>query len=89
LFAVSRDGEPVEVTALEFRLLHYLASRPNRIFSRDQLLDAVWGREHFVTPRSVDVYIRRLREKIEANPVEPVFLKTKRGAGYLFETIAT
>lgn len=89
LFAVSRDGEPVELTALEFRLLHYLASRPNRIFSRDQLLDAVWGREHFVTPRSVDVYIRRLREKIEANPVEPVFLKTKRGAGYLFETIAT
>lgn len=84
-FAVSRDGEPVELTALEFRLLHYLASRPNRIFSRDQLLDAVWGTERFVTPRSVDVYIRRLREKIEADPVKPVFLKTKRGAGYLFE----
>jgi len=88
-FAVSRDGEPVELTALEFRLLHYLASRPNRIFSRDQLLDAVWGTERFVTPRSVDVYIRRLREKIEANPVRPVFLKTKRGAGYLFERHAS
>jgi len=88
-FAVSRDGEPVELTALEFRLLHYLASRPNRIFSRDQLLDAVWGTERFVTPRSVDVYIRRLREKIEVNPVEPVLLKTKRGAGYLFETHAS
>jgi DNA-binding response OmpR family regulator len=88
-FAVSRDGVPLELTALEFRLLHYLARHPNRIFSRDQLLDAVWGTERFVTPRSVDVYIRRLREKIEVNPVKPVFLKTKRGAGYLFETIAS
>ena len=88
-FAVTRDGEALELTALEFRLLHYLAARPNRIFSRDQLLDAVWGTERFVTPRSVDVYIRRLREKIEVNPVKPVFLKTKRGAGYLFETVAS
>jgi DNA-binding response OmpR family regulator len=88
-FAVSRDGVPVELTALEFRLLHYLALHPNRIFTRDQLLDAVWGTERFVTPRSVDVYIRRLREKIEVNPVKPVFLKTKRGAGYLFETVAS
>jgi DNA-binding response OmpR family regulator len=87
-FAVSRDGEPVELTALEFRLLHYLAARPNRIFSRDQLLDAVWGTERFVTPRSVDVYIRRLREKIEVDPVKPRLLKTKRGAGYLFEAHA-
>lgn len=88
-YTVSRDGQPVELTALEFRLLHYLASRPNRVFSRDQLLDAVWGSERFVTPRSVDVYIRRLREKIEANPVQPSLLKTKRGAGYLFETVAS
>jgi hypothetical protein len=51
---------------LEFRLLYYLASRPNRVFTRDQLLDAVWGTDRFVTPRSVDVYVRRLREKIEA-----------------------
>lgn len=88
-FIVTRGGEPVELTALEFRLLHYLASRPNRVFSRDQLLDAVWGTERFVTPRSVDVYIRRLREKVEANPMKPVFIKTKRGAGYLFEAVAT
>lgn len=88
-FAVTKGGAAVELTALEFRLLHYLASRPNRVFSRDQLLDAVWGTERFVTPRSVDVYIRRLREKIEANPVEPAYLRTKRGAGYLFETVAT
>jgi len=88
-FIVTRGGEPVELTALEFRLLHYLASCPNRVFSRDQLLDAVWGTERFVTPRSVDVYIRRLREKVEANPMKPVFIKTKRGAGYLFEAVAT
>jgi len=66
--------------------VHYLAARPNRVFSRDQLLDAVWGTERFVTPRSVDVYIRRLREKIEADPENPVHLKTVRGAGYLFES---
>lgn len=88
-YSVIRDEESVELTALEFRLLHYLASRPNRVFSRDQLLDAVWGTDRFVTPRSVDVYIRRLREKIEPDPVKPVYLKTKRGAGYLFETLAT
>jgi phosphate regulon transcriptional regulator PhoB len=84
-YRVHRDGAPVPVTALEFRLLYFLASRPNRVFSRDQLLDAVWGTERFVTPRSVDVYIRRLREKIEENPIRPAFIKTMRGAGYLFE----
>jgi two-component system phosphate regulon response regulator PhoB len=73
------------MSTLEFRLLYHLASRPNRVFSRDQLLDAVWGTDRFVTPRSVDVYIRRLREKIEPDPEHPVFLKTVRGAGYLFE----
>ena len=73
---------------LEFRLLYYLASRPNRVFTRDQLLDAVWGTDRFVTPRSVDVYVRRLREKIESDPENPIHLKTVRGAGYLFETRA-
>jgi len=85
-YRVERDGAAIPLTALEFRLLHYLASRPNRVFSRDQLLDAVWGTERFVTPRSVDVFIRRLREKIEADPVHPRYIKTMRGAGYLFET---
>jgi phosphate regulon transcriptional regulator PhoB len=88
-YRVSRQGNPVTLSTLEFRLLHYLASRPNKVFSRDQLLDAVWGTERFVTPRSVDVYIRRLREKIEADAENPHFLKTVRGAGYLFETRAT
>ena len=68
--------------------MYYLATRPNRVFSRDQLLDAVWGTERFVTPRSVDVYIRRLREKIETDADHPAFLKTVRGAGYMFESAA-
>src|SRR6202022_728084 len=65
-YRVSYAGKPVPLSTLEFRLLYYLASRPNRVFTRDQLLDAVWGTDRFVTPRSVDVYVRRLREKIES-----------------------
>jgi two-component system alkaline phosphatase synthesis response regulator PhoP len=87
-YRVTRAGKPVPLSTLEFRLLYYLASRPNKVFSRDQLLDAVWGTERFVTPRSVDVYIRRLREKIEADSQNPTYVKTVRGAGYLFETRA-
>jgi phosphate regulon transcriptional regulator PhoB len=87
-YRVSQAGKHVPLSTLEFRLLYYLASRPNRVFTRDQLLDAVWGTDRFVTPRSVDVYVRRLREKIEADPENPVRLKTVRGAGYLFETRA-
>jgi len=87
-YRVSHAGKPVVLSTLEFRLLYYLASRPNRVFTRDQLLDAVWGTDRFVTPRSVDVYVRRLREKIESDPENPTHLKTVRGAGYLFETRA-
>ena len=87
-YRVTRAGKPVPLSTLEFRLLYFLASRPDKVFSRDQLLDAVWGNERFVTPRSVDVYIRRLREKVEADPENPTHLKTVRGAGYLFETRA-
>jgi two-component system phosphate regulon response regulator PhoB len=85
-YRVARDNKPVTLSTLEFRLLYYLATRPNRVFSRDQLLDAVWGTERFVTPRSVDVYIRRLREKVESDADHPAFLKTVRGAGYMFES---
>lgn len=87
-YRVMRAGKPLTLSTLEFRLIYYLAARPNRVFTRDQLLDAVWGTDRFVTPRSVDVYIRRLREKIEADPENPVHLKTVRGAGYLFESAA-
>ena len=85
-YAVERDGQPLTLSTLEFRLLYYLASRPNRVFERDQLLDKIWGSERVVTTRSVDVYVRRLREKIERNPEKPEFLKTVRGAGYMFES---
>jgi two-component system phosphate regulon response regulator PhoB len=78
-------GELTTTTATEFRLLDYLARHPGRVFSRDHLLDAVWGDARFVTPRSVDVYVRRIREKIESDPENPRFLKTVRGAGYRFE----
>ena len=79
------DGELVATTATEFRLLDYLARHPGRVFSRDHLLDAVWGDARFVTPRSVDVYVRRIREKIESDAESPRYLKTMRGAGYRFE----
>ncbi len=88
-YVVTRTGEPVVLSTLEFRLLYFLASHPKRVFTRDQLLDAVWGSERFVTPRSVDTCIRRLREKIETDPDNPTYLKTVRGAGYKFETRAT
>jgi two-component system phosphate regulon response regulator PhoB len=78
-------GDLTATTATEFRLLDYLARHPGRVFTRDHLLDAVWGDSRFVTPRSVDVYVRRIREKIEADPENPLFLKTVRGAGYRFE----
>ncbi|HEV2305955.1 MAG TPA: response regulator transcription factor [Candidatus Acidoferrales bacterium] len=88
-YRAQRQGKTLALSTLEFRLLYFLASRPNRVFSRDQLLDAVWGSDRFVTPRSVDVYVRRLREKVEVNPERPEYLKTIRGAGYLFETRAS
>ena len=68
---VTVRGRPVELSTLEFKLLYYLASHPRHVFNRDRLLDEVWGRDRFVTPRTVDVHIRRLREKIEAVPNRP------------------
>jgi two-component system phosphate regulon response regulator PhoB len=85
-YRVIHFGRVIALSTLEFRLLHFLASHPNRVFARDRLLDAIWGTERFVTPRSVDVYIRRLREKIETDSQKPSYLKTVRGAGYLFES---
>ena len=78
-------GKAVETTATEFRLLEYLARHVGRVFTRDQLLDAVWRDTAYVTPRSVDVYVRRIREKIEPDPENPRYLRTVRGAGYRFE----
>jgi two-component system phosphate regulon response regulator PhoB len=82
---VQVGGRNVLTTAREFRLLEYLATHRGRVLTRDQLLDAVWKETPFVTPRSIDVYIRRLREKIEPDPCRPQYLKTLRGIGYRFE----
>lgn len=82
---VQVQGRNVMTTVREFRLLEYLAAHRGRVLTRDQLLDAVWKETPFVTPRSIDVYIRRLREKIEPDPRHPRYLKTLRGIGYRFE----
>jgi DNA-binding response OmpR family regulator len=82
---VQIKGRNVLTTVREFRLLEYLATHRGRVLTRDQLLDAVWKETPFVTPRSIDVYIRRLREKIEFDPRHPQYLKTLRGIGYRFE----
>jgi two-component system alkaline phosphatase synthesis response regulator PhoP len=82
---VTLSDRPVPLSKQEFNLLHFLASRPGRVFTRQQLLDAVWGKDRFVTPRSVDAYIRRLRGKIEARQGSPAYLKTVRGVGYMFD----
>lgn len=81
---VTVRGGAVELSTLEFKLLHFLASHPRLIFSRDRLLDEVWGRDRFVTPRTVDVHIRRLREKVEARASHPHLIQTVRGSGYRF-----
>jgi phosphate regulon transcriptional regulator PhoB len=81
---VSVRGSAVELSALEFKLLYFLASHPRQIFSRERLLDEVWGRDCSVTLRTVDVHIRRLREKVEAQPDNPEYIGTVRGAGYRF-----
>jgi DNA-binding response OmpR family regulator len=83
---VQISGIQVPTTTREFRLLEYLATHRGRVLTRDQLLDAVWKETPFVTPRSIDVYIRRLREKIESDPRHPRYLKTLRGIGYRFES---
>jgi len=78
-------GAPLSLTATEFRLLEYLMSRPAVVFSRDQLLNAVWGQDRAITDRAVDVYILRLRQKIERDPAAPELIHSIRGFGYTFE----
>ena len=82
---VTIQGRAITTTTREFRLLEYLATHRSRVFTRDQLLDAIWRETAFVTARSVDVYMCRLREKIETDPSAPQYLKTIRGVGYRFE----
>ena len=87
-YSVTKDDKTLELSSTEFRLLLYLAERRGKVFSRDQLLDAVWKDEAFVEPRTVDVHIRRLRTQIEDDPANPGYVKTKRGIGYYVDAEA-
>jgi DNA-binding response OmpR family regulator len=80
-------GSELQLTATEFRLLEYLMGRPGVVFSREQLLNAVWGHDRAVTDRTVDVYILRLRQKIELDPGSPGFIRSVRGFGYSFREL--
>jgi DNA-binding response OmpR family regulator len=81
---VFRGGEEIALTATEFRLLEFLMARPGVVFSREQLLDAVWGHDRAVTDRTVDVYILRLRQKIETDQNSAGYIRSVRGFGYSF-----
>lgn len=81
-YAVSRDGEDIDLTHREYELLYYLARNIGQVMTREHLLETVWGYDYFGDVRTVDVTVRRLREKIEENPSHPVWIITRRGVGY-------
>ena len=83
-YEVSKNGEIIDITLREFELLRFLAMQPDKIFSREKLLENVWGYEYYGDVRTVDVTVRRLREKIEDDPSMPKYIITKRGVGYYF-----
>ena len=82
---VEREGTPIELTAKEFDLLHFLATHPKQVFTRQQLLDNVWDYGYYGDASTVTVHIRRLREKVEQDPARPRHVKTVWGVGYKFE----
>lgn len=84
-YEVSKEGEVLPLTVREFDLLKYLASQKGQVFSREQLLETVWGYEYYGDMRTVDVTVRRLREKIEDDSANPEFIITRRGVGYYFK----
>jgi len=83
-YTVTKNGEPVELTQKEFDLLRFFLSSPDRVFSREELMEKVWNYDYFGDMRTVDVTIRRLREKIEDDPGRPAYIMTRRGVGYYF-----
>ncbi|MFN8484708.1 MAG: response regulator transcription factor [Anaerolineae bacterium] len=85
---VTVDGSPILLTAREFDLLLFLAQHPNQVFTRDQLMDRVWGYEVAMDTSTVTVHVRRLREKIETDPADPQFVVTVWGVGYKFDAAA-
>ena len=84
-YEVRKDGKIIDLTLREFELLKFLSGQKGQVFSRETLLEKVWGYEYFGDVRTVDVTIRRLREKIEDEPGKPVYILTKRGVGYYFD----
>ncbi|MCQ2551955.1 MAG: response regulator transcription factor [Clostridia bacterium] len=84
-YEVSKGEESLDLTLREFELLKYLAEREGKVFSREQLLEEVWGYEYYGDIRTVDVTVRRLREKLEDDPADPKYIMTKRGIGYYFQ----
>ena len=79
-----KDGASIDLTVKEYDLLELFMKKPGQVFSREQLLNLVWGYDYQGDIRTVDVHIRRLREKLEANPAEPEYILTKWGVGYYF-----
>src|SRR5690606_35290704 len=84
-YIVSKRGETIELTHREFELLYYLAKHPGQVMTREHLLQTVWGYDYFGDVRTVDVTVRRLREKIEDKPSHPGWLVTRRGVGYYLQ----
>jgi two-component system, OmpR family, response regulator len=82
--SVEVRGKPVQLTYVEFELLRTLAANPGRVYSRKMLLEALWGASDYREPRTIDVHVRHLREKLEPDPAEPEYLLTVRGVGYRF-----
>ena len=85
-YEVRKNGDVIDLTLREYELVKFLALQPGKIFSRENLLEKVWGYEYYGDLRTVDVTVRRLREKIEDNPGEPKYVITKRGVGYYFNS---
>jgi DNA-binding response OmpR family regulator len=82
--SVEIEGRSIQLTYVEFELLRTLASHPGRVYSRRMLLEALWGGADYREPRTIDVHVRHLREKLEPDPAEPEYILTVRGVGYRF-----
>ena len=87
-YEVRCNDEVVDLTNREYELIKFLALNPGQVFSREELLEKVWGYDHYGDVRTVDVTVRRLRTKVEGNPETPKFIATKRGVGYYFENVS-
>ncbi|MBD2871800.1 response regulator YycF [Paenibacillus arenilitoris] len=89
MYVVYKDGEPLDLTHREYELVYYMARNSGKVMTREHLLQAVWGFEYFGDVRTVDVTIRRLREKIEDDPSRPEYIMTRRGLGYMMRNAKT